>query len=329
MRDEADTRAYLNAELDKFQAAIDHRDKDGAWRVLEHVRAEAGDQVADIFTTMLADRGLSSLLPPPAGPPAPPSKRSIELPAPGSNKRLVIVLSTIVAALTVAVVVLVVVQVTRPTTATTVTTQPQVTTSVVVPAAPSAGETSATTTVAPPPVGPGFKLDIQRQPLTLGAPNSFACSTVADLDIPAVRVEGTLNDSTDLAYQCYPLGLYSPSARYFGNGPLEQPASAEQCAASARTETVSTSLEPKQLEPGKSAFCVVTHGGNVAWLRLGPQCDSEQDPASVTVFAGHRIYWLEVRRQFAEQRIQVKQTLNWGNRCQRRIPVQNSLRPGT
>jgi hypothetical protein len=242
---------------------------------VDHVRAEAGHEVADVFTKMLLDRGLSSLLPPPAGPPTPPTKRSIESPTPGSDKRLVIVLSTIVAALTIAVVVLVVVQVTRPTTATTVTAQPQVTTNVVVPAVPSAGGTSATTTVVPPPVGSGFKLDIQRHPLTLGAPNSFACSTVADLDIPAVRVEGTLNDSTDLAYQCYPLGLYSPSARYFGNGPLEQPASAEQCAASARTETVSTSLEPKQLEPGKSAFCVVTHGGNVAWLRLTDKVDHD------------------------------------------------------
>lgn len=92
---------------------------------------------------------------------------------------------------------------------------------------------------------------------------------MADLDTPAVKVGGFLNDSTDLVYgSCIPSGLYSGSARFFGNGPLEQPASAEQCAASARTDTVSANVGVKDLVPGKSAFCVVTHGGNVAWLRL-------------------------------------------------------------
>jgi hypothetical protein len=268
MSNEGDIRAYLNAELDKFQAAIDHHDKDGAWKVLEHVRAEAGDQVADI-----------SLLPPPA---APQTKQPIAPPMPGANKSLVIVLFTIVAALTVAVVVLMLVQVTRPTT-TTITAQPPVTTSVVVPVVPSptAGGTSATTTVLPPPAVPGYKLDIQGQPLTLGGSSSpLGCgTTVADLDLPAVRVDRAKSESTDLAYEpCK--GLYSPEARYFGNGPLERPASAEQCAVSARTDTVASPLEIKYLEPGKSAFCVVTHGGNVAWPRLAGKTQHSDDPNS-------------------------------------------------
>ena len=86
MTNEDETEAYLDAELDKFQAAIAQHDTDDARRVLEHVRAEAGDQAAAVIDRMLKERGLSSLLPPPPGPPVAPTKRPVESP-PESPRR--------------------------------------------------------------------------------------------------------------------------------------------------------------------------------------------------------------------------------------------------
>jgi hypothetical protein len=282
MIDHDESWAYLTAELDNLMEAMARHDLDAVTRRLDHVRAEAGKETADILTQMLIDRG---------GPVARPTRygypersvsstggmqailQPIELPAPKkSNSRTVIVLSSVVVFLLVAVVVLVSAFVTRPGDN----------------SADGGEETVRPLSVPPaaaPPEAPAtpkteYTAKYQHAPVIVGAPSASACgSTGIDLDVPSVTVNGK-GSSDDLIYddsQKCDLEIRKQDAQNFGSGPTQQPESAEECAQYAAAVAVVSTVKIGELQAGQSAFCVITDQGNIAWLRLMDKVDRGRD----------------------------------------------------
>ncbi|KAA2245895.1 hypothetical protein F0L68_41155 [Solihabitans fulvus] len=58
---DADMEAYLKAEFTALRDAIDKRDGEAAKRVLEHLAAEGGQDLADRVIEQLLDHGLRRL----------------------------------------------------------------------------------------------------------------------------------------------------------------------------------------------------------------------------------------------------------------------------
>lgn len=281
MIDHDESWAYLTAELDNLMEAMARHDLDAVTRRLDHVRAEAGKETADILTQMLIDRG---------GPVARPARygqpersvsstggmqailQPIELPAPKkSTGRSVIVLSSVVVFLLVAVVVLVSAFVTRPGDDSA--EGGEIVRPLSVP--PAAGVPEGPTTPKTE-----YTAKYQHAPVIVSGPSSSDCgSTGIDLDVPSVTVNGK-GSSDDLIYddsqKCDP-EIRKQNAQNFGSGPTQQPESAGECAQYAAAVAVVSTVKIGELQAGQSAFCVITDQGNIAWLRLMDKVDRGRD----------------------------------------------------
>jgi hypothetical protein len=275
MIDHDESWAYLTAELDNLMEAMARNDLDAVVRRLDHVRAEAGKETADILTQMLIDRGGPVQRPMPAahmtGPFPTMMSASMERPAlrgRRTNNKLIIGLSSAVVFLLVAVVVLMSTVFTRPNTVTAGNGSPER-------GAPDPATVLPTTSTLAAPTTE-FTATLQHAPLTVAGPSASGCgSTGIDLDTATVNA-GTTSSTDDLVYddsrQC-DLEIRKKNAQNFGTGPAQQPENAEECSQYAAVVSVVGTVKYNDLQPGQTAFCVITSEGNVAWMRLMEKLD--------------------------------------------------------
>ncbi|HEV7652689.1 MAG TPA: hypothetical protein VGP26_31425 [Actinophytocola sp.] len=312
----SDAEGFVNALLGNLASARARGDDAEVERLLNYTAQEAGQDVAAIVRAKLdelpagffaspgqdvgqdvaailkvrfnqsplpPDTSPPGFLPPEVRPPVPPT----ELP-PSNNRRLVVFFSSAVALLLVVVVVLVVVLVTRTSTTTATTnTATSAPTAVQTTSGPSSTAGTPSTSDLPPapasasPTAPdsGYTMAINRQPITMGTPDVSCQMTLADLDSGSVRVNGEDEDTDDLLYwHCSPVGLQRWNAQFMGNAPAQGPRDSQECAQFARSDAVSGSIEPKDLEVGQS-FCVITDEENIASLKLtGKPRSGSEDP---------------------------------------------------
>ncbi|GAB3432096.1 hypothetical protein [Actinophytocola sediminis] len=266
---------FVNALLDDLTSARDRGDNAEVSRLLNYATQEAGRDVAAVLRERLNLRYPPA---PPRAPETPPPEvrrpePAIMLPPASNNRRVLLVFSAAITVLVAVVVLLVVVIITRTSTSTTTLTTTLTPAPTVVPSArpPSRTQPSAT------PPAAEYTVAIDRQPITLGAPNVSCQMTLADLDTGSVRVNSTSEDTDDLLYShCSPIGLQRWNAQYVGHAPSPVTDDPQQCAQHARGDAVSGSIEPADLHRGQS-FCVVTDEDNIAALTLTDKPRSSGD----------------------------------------------------
>ncbi len=161
-----------------------------------------------------------------------------------------------------------------PTTAPTAT-------STTLPALPPAPTSPASSPTPSAPADPFVKVhDIARW--TIPAPRSSCGFTMADLDgdAPRARVNTDDQNGDELLYwHCSPVGLQLRNGQAMGRAEKDVPATGSACEARAQQDAVASNLEPDELDPRRTAFCVVTDEGNVAWLNLlAKEKTSNPDP---------------------------------------------------
>lgn len=115
---------------------------------------------------------------------------------------------------------------------------------------------------------PSWQRKFKNEPLVIAASSSVCQFTLADLDRPAVKVNGEVEQTDDLQYihNCSPEGIERSGAQYLGEGPDKLPEDAAACEDMARKRAVSGAVQWKEFEPGRN-LCAITDEGNVAWLR--------------------------------------------------------------
>lgn len=218
----------------------------------------------------------------PVGPPTPPDTNPpVGYPVPGQpshrptqSRHLhpAAWLAIFVALVSVTVVVTVLV-----TRAITLSTAPTQTVIVSAPAPLTTTSAVAPTTIIPLPPGtpnspssgpptPGLTKAATRIPFTIGKPRSVY--NYVDLDIP----QGDL-DEGDIDYYLA-IGVEASDGKMGKASDIEPPSAAE-CAQLARTRAVTT-VRLKDMDPGKTALCVITDKDNVAWLRFIKASGSSQ-----------------------------------------------------
>ncbi|MFV2112053.1 hypothetical protein ACFHW0_06880 [Micromonospora sp. LOL_025] len=147
---------------------------------------------------------------------------------------------------------------------------------------PSAGSPPVSSTAsggsdgaAPTPVGPtqsspsGYVVVHPLDELRVPKPGLSCKSTRVDLDrFSSKSSSDSVPDGTDLLYSDCENGggLANYHAENFGTGPLRQP-SAENCERDAGKSAVDV-IEAADARPGRTAFCVVTDEGRIAWMYL-------------------------------------------------------------
>jgi hypothetical protein len=97
-------------------------------------------------------------------------------------------------------------------------------------------------------------------------PYSTCQRTTIDLNDLAITANSEPNDKTDLEYNSRE-GFSRYNAQFVDLPPVEQLKTAKDCEVFARTGGFG-SIESRDMEVEKTVFCVVTHGGKVARLRL-------------------------------------------------------------
>lgn len=130
--------------------------------------------------------------------------------------------------------------------------------SITQPAQPPAAQTTDTST---DPLAPIYSDKVMKfAPPGCGFSGSSSWSI--DFDIPAVNGEGG-----DLQYDCEDYGLIeSWDAKSFGDAPSGS-ATAENCQDAAQA-TGRASVNVSEVVAKKTGWCVVTHSGQVAWVRI-------------------------------------------------------------
>ncbi|MEW2377338.1 hypothetical protein AB0883_14710 [Micromonospora sp. NPDC047812] len=128
---------------------------------------------------------------------------------------------------------------------------------------------------APTPAGPtqsassGYVVIHALDELRVPKPGLACKSTRVDLDrFSSKSSSDSVPDGTDLLYSDCENGggLANYHAENLGTGPLRQP-SAENCEQEAGKSAVEV-IEAADARPGKTAFCVVTNEGRIAWMYL-------------------------------------------------------------